>query len=396
MGLIAGIGAAVAAVATSVGVAVTATALTVGFETIAAVGAVLGVVGQVTHDKALSIAGLAIGAVGGVGALASGAGLLGSASDVLGQAPTTAADADAAAAGTVDAFSGGAGVAAGEGFAPEAATAAGDVGTAGAAGEVGVAGGEGFAPEASDAAAAAVGSVGADGNIITAPTPGAATPPAGGSQVSPSLFAATSAPESSGSASAPLPTGDASAAPTAQPVPGITGPATTAAPSDETLPLPPQNPGNVGATDEAGNLITRGTGIDPKTGQLIDVNPGSSGFLSGFLDFAKTNPVVALGALQAGGSLLSGLTSTLTPAQVGALNAQSAANDAAAALTKQQTQNLSMPKSVASSAPVTGTAQLVPIAAQPTAPPAVAPTPTGLINQGQAPVPSAPVTGKAA
>jgi hypothetical protein len=111
------------------------------------------------------------------------------------------------------------------------------------------------------------------------------------------------------------------------------------------------------------------------------------------VDYAGEHPVIALGALQAGGSLLTGAFSTLTPAQVNAYNAQAAANDAAAAFTRSQTQNLQMPKSVAYSAPVTGSAQLVPIAAQPTAAPAAAPAP-GFINQ--APVPSAPVTGTAA
>ena len=64
MGLIAAVGTAVTAVAASVGVTVTATALTVGFTTIAAVGAVVGVVGQVTHNKVLSMVGLGLGAVG--------------------------------------------------------------------------------------------------------------------------------------------------------------------------------------------------------------------------------------------------------------------------------------------------------------------------------------------
>jgi hypothetical protein len=81
-----------------------------------------------------------------------------------------------------------------------------------------------------------------------------------------------------------------------------------------------------------------------------------------------------MGALQASGSLLSGLTSTLTPAQVAALQAQANANNAAAALTQQQTANLAMPKAVASSAPVTGTpGQIVPGATNGVAQ-------TGLIN----------------
>jgi hypothetical protein len=107
----------------------------------------------------------------------------------------------------------------------------------------------------------------------------------------------------------------------------------------------------------------------------------NTSLVGSLLDFAKKNPVVALGALQAGGSLLSGLTSTLTPAQVTALNAQGAANNAAAALTQQQTANLNMPKSVASSAPVTGAPQTLVPGASSSAPAAG----QGLINQAKAP-----------
>jgi hypothetical protein len=102
--------------------------------------------------------------------------------------------------------------------------------------------------------------------------------------------------------------------------------------------------------------------------------------VDGILSFSKNSPLATYGILQAGGSLLSGLTSTLTPAQVSALNAQAAANNAATALTTQQTANLAGPKSVAQSAPVTGTpATLVPGASQQAAS-------SGFINQ--------PITGK--
>ena len=183
-------------------------------------------------------------------------------------------------------------------------------------------------------------------------------------------------------------TGTINATPAASPaspsVPTPTGPATTAAPSD--LPTPPTTPGNVGAVDPAtGQVITQGMAINPTTGQLEDVNSGSgSGILSSILGFAKNNSLVTYGALQAGGSLLSGLTSTLTPAQVAALNAQANANNAAAALTQQQTANLAMPKSVASSAPVTGKPQT--LAPLPPTPPA-----GGLINNP--PAQQAQVTG---
>jgi hypothetical protein len=96
------------------------------------------------------------------------------------------------------------------------------------------------------------------------------------------------------------------------------------------------------------------------------------------MNFVEKHPTLAFGALQAGGSLLSGATSTLTPAQVSALQAQAAANNAAASLTKQQVANITAPKAVASSAPVTGT-------------PALVPGQQGLINSA-----SQPVTGRAA
>ena len=92
--------------------------------------------------------------------------------------------------------------------------------------------------------------------------------------------------------------------------------------------------------------------------------------------------------------MISGATSTLTPAQVSAYDAQAAANNAAAAQQRQQTAAMAMPKSVASSAPVTGTPQtLVPGTATPApiaATGATMPT-TGLINQ--APMTANNVTG---
>jgi hypothetical protein len=98
-----------------------------------------------------------------------------------------------------------------------------------------------------------------------------------------------------------------------------------------------------------------------------------SNLLSGIGDFTKNNQMLSYGILQAGGSLLTGAFSTLTPAQVTALDAQAAANNAASALTAQQTANLAMPKSVASSSPVTG------------APAQLVPSPAGFINQAPRP-----------
>lgn len=96
--------------------AVAAVGLTVvtALEVTAAVGATPAAVGAVTKDKALTLAGTVIGAVGAIVGLAAGAGLLGdaAASDapLFGPAPA-AGTADEASAGTVDAMSGGVGAA---------------------------------------------------------------------------------------------------------------------------------------------------------------------------------------------------------------------------------------------------------------------------------------------
>lgn len=362
MGLVAGIGTAVAAVAAEVGVAVTATALTVGFETIAAVGAVLGVVGQVTHNKALGFAGLALGAVGGIGALASSAGLLGSGAGLFSDAPTTAAAADAASAGTVDSVAGVADSAAG--LPPEitgggiAADAIGD--------GSGLPGGIGAASET--------------GGVGLSDIAGAVKPAAGFIQ-----SADSNAPDGTGHAIGgaggelpvppiPPPGGPPQAQPGPTPGVGGNGPSTAAT-----------NP-SIYVQDAQGNLTLPGSGT-PAGG-------GIGGVFSSLAKFADAHPAVAFGALQAGGSLLTGAFSTLTPAQVALATAQAANNDAAAAQQKLQTANLAQPKAVASSVPVSGQAQLVPTPATPPPPVAVPGGPAGFINQN--PVPSQQITGVAA
>jgi hypothetical protein len=82
---------------------------------------------------------------------------------------------------------------------------------------------------------------------------------------------------------------------------------------------------------------------------------GEAGMLDKLIAYAGKNPVVAFGALQAGGSLLSGLTSTLTPAQVALANAQAEQAKTSAGLLAQQTANLAQPKAVATLPAVTGT-----------------------------------------
>ncbi len=360
MGLVAGIGTAVAAVAAEVGVAVTATALTVGFETIAAVGAVLGVVGQVTHNKALGFAGLALGAVGGIGALASSAGLLGSGAGLFSDAPTTAAAADAASAGTVDSVAGVADSAAG--LPPEISGS----GAAAAGGDItGLP--PGVAPGAADTGGVGLSDLASGAGTINKTA---------------SLFSTDSQSMPGSQVTPPLPTGAAQ-------TPGLNDTPIVAA---NTAPQPLPGPAaGVGGNADAGKF-TPGPGPGAVAGDTG--GSGIGGAFNSLAKFADAHPAVAFGALQAGGSLLSGLTSTLTPAQVNALNSQSAANDAAAAQQKLQTANLAQPKAVASSVPVSGQAQLVPTPATPPPPVATPTGPAGFINQN--PVASQQITGVAA
>lgn len=298
-------------------------------EAVAAVGAVLSVVGVVTKNKTLSLVGAGLGLVGGIGALAAGAlgagavagGAAGAAGDTAAAAGTGGlADADlaAGAAGFGDAAAGGADVAIG----------ATDVGTA--------------ATTAPDVVGALAG--GAD--------------PAVGLGAAPAVSAAADPAETLTLASQSTNAADAV-------VPGTSGEATTsvAAPSASVA-----TPSGV----DSGAWGSTSTNPDFQAGVTAGKDAATPGAFDGILKFADAHPAIAFGAVQAGGSLLTGAFSTLTPAQVADLTARAAANDAAAALTRQQTANLAMPRSVASSSPVTGTpAALVP-SGQP-----------GLINQPQ-------------
>ena len=374
---------AVDAVAVSAAVAGTITALGV----IAAVGATISAVGAVTKDKALTIAGGVIGAVGAVGSLASSAGLLGAdASAPLFGATPTASTADAASQGSLDAMSG-----ANAGADTAASTADVIPTPPEPPGEVG----------AVDPAT---------GNVITspvsgadaAPTAAASTQASAATNAAPSLGTELPAPDQTalanqlalsrtgGTTSTDVvwgdqpspPTGAAAVNPVPNLPPGALAPGGVAAPGvGGSGVLPSSNPGSLGWSPGAAS------GADSAANSGIGATLSSA--LSDIQDFTKNNQLLSYGMMQAAGSLLAGATSTLTPAQVTELKAQAAANNAAAALTQQQTANLAMPKAVASSAPVTGAPQtLVPGASS------SAPTPTpGFINQ--APV-AANVTGKPA
>lgn len=307
--------AAIASAAVAIGVAgasVAATGLAAitavgALEVVAAVGATLGAIGVVTRDKTLSTVGLGLGLVGGIGALATSAGLFG---------------AEAASASI---------------FGPTAAPATSGF-TAGAAG--------------SDITSAAVDTASA-ASSGTAPAEAAALVPPAEAGSSGSLMSGITPPATAELPIPPIP-------------PDVIPPVAT----------PAASTGSV-ATPASGNSIqsdaTWSSGWPTAAGPA-----GASGESSGFMGvlekiagLSKSYPALALGTIQAGGSFLSGLTSTLTPAQVNELNARTGLERATAGLSLQQQANLAMPKAVASNTPVTG----API---PIINPAVSP---GLINR---------------
>jgi hypothetical protein len=323
----------------AVGLAEAISVVTV-LESVAAVGAVLSVVGMVTKNKTLSMIGAGLGVVGGVGALAAGA--LGATSVLASgaDAATSAGDATAATAAGDSAFT--TGTAAGD-----AALNAGGAGTGALGG--GIAGPALTTETAGLGAADAVpDTLGALSGVPSAGTvPGTAL---------------------SGASDAVAPADNLSLASTSQPV----GQTSIAAPDGSVQPNvpPPASSGGVNPAPSGGSGLSAQANPELNTpGGATEAGPtgilgglfDKGGALGGLAAAADAHPTLAFGAVQGVASLVSGFTSTLTPAQVAALQSQSAANDAAAAMTNQQRANLAMPKAVALSSPVTGTPQtLVP------------------------------------
>jgi hypothetical protein len=330
-------GAAIGAVVA--GTATLATTLTA----VATIGAVTSAVGAVTGSKALQTAGLVMGAVGGVGALAANAGLLGEGA-------------------TTESLFGGAESAGGV-TAPDITP---DIGTIDASTpDISASldkGGDFVSAINSDSSPASAASQTAQAAAPATGAPVGTTGPGGGV-----LTAGKDAgvfndfkPEVSTAQSGLINTG--------------------AQPTASTGALPPSQaavPQGAGAVPTAPGVATPtsaapGTPTAPAAGTTTAPTPASTGTFGNLLAFANKNPIVAYSAINAAGSLVSGMFNPVTPAQVSALNSQAAANNATAAQTSQQTANMK---------------QGVPVATR-------APSNTDLINT--APVKSSDVTGIAA
>lgn len=312
-------------------------------EVVTAVGATVGAIGAVTGNKDLSLAGMALGLVGGIGALATSAGAFGAeaagGSSLFGPGPA------ASAAEGTGSFA--------EGVAP---ATSGTIGGPIDAGTWDVAGG---AMSANDAASA--------GTIDFVTGSGLGQPP-------PSDLT-TLASTSENATDPALLSGTRISKLTDAPTSLMNSTASTGLESAALNPTGPE--GTAQGQTELNQVMAEGglTGGTP----AIDGDASGAGVFGKILKFAGDNKLLTYGAVQAAGSFLSGATSSLTPAQVSALNAQAAANQAAANLATQQTANLAMPRAVATTAPVTGTPA-----------PIIPPRPAGLINSTPR---LAPITG---
>lgn len=402
----------VAAVAIAV-VAIGYAAATVSvLAVVAAVGATIAAIGAVTGNKTLSMVGAAIGIVGGVASLAQGAGLIGDLA-IGGSSATAGAGAGVDGLSQLAADGG------------ESFTAGADAsGTAG-----GILSGTSSVPTDIGTFPAAAGSqdiidsvsggIQAPGSAVSTTTTSAvadANPLQNVAQnaVSPEITPAAA----SDTAVTPTPEGGVQAMEGPTPIEqGDGAPVAGAGTQDpdagvSTATAPPNAPSPLGSS--AGSAVgsdMQGI-LNPVPNPAGAVNSGAAGAVTG------ANPTTAApsiwdkilntvgkqgigtvlsGVIQAGGAFISGATSTLTPAQVKALDAQAQANIAASNLAQQQLANMQSGVPTASRNPVTA-APISINSPRPTPPPvtgSVAPAATqvapgaGLLNQP----PQAPVTG---
>lgn len=269
------------------------------FTAIAALGAALSVVGSITHDQTLGMVGSIVGAVGAVGGLASAAGLI----DVGAEAGVGTAGDIAAQGGT------------------DAGTWAGSV-------------------PVTDTTPDIVNSIsGAVTNPAATALPTAATdvaPPAATLDAGTPLPGSQplQAPSESLMATMPKDTGTAAA------TTGVQTPTTAPPAATDTSVLNPSqaNPATTGLNAQ----IPGYTPGAPGSYSYPSVPTGveDTGSIWSKLGNMATSPTFAAGLIQAGGAFLGGATSSLTPAQVAALQAQAQLNQAQSNLAGTQQQLL--------------------------------------------------------
>lgn len=343
-----GLGGAAAIGGVLAGTATLATTLTA----VATIGATVGAVGAVTGDKTLSTIGLAMGAVGGIGSLAANAGLFGESAttaSLFGVDPTPAAVSAPDIAGEVQGISA-------DDLAqwaqtptlPGVETAAAQTGTSSLINQTGDLNLESGLPTSAIDNATQQAAGNADSLIN-----GSGGAPGMKTLVGQNVDDATNQ-LVKGSGGGTIPSGS----PTDQASINAAGAGTT--PANENAIANPSDLGLPAKGQYVGETTTANDGTS------VTWNGQSWAKQAGFFDGLMKSPMAQYGVIQAAGSFLSGAFDPLKPAQVDALNAQAANNRAAAALTTQQTQNM------------TGA---LPVASRVKAPAVTgAPAPSGLIN----------------
>lgn len=374
MPIIAVVGAAisigVAGAAVAGAVAGTVAIATAGFAVLGAVGATLGAVGAVTHNKTLSMIGLGLGVVGGIGGIASSAGVFGAEAGSIftpasqGGASLTGGTGATFADSLTPATTGGAGTGGG-GFVDNAPW---DVP------ETAVPAGVGGTPTA-DA-----------GSLLNNTTALAGTAAPTATDQATQLASLDMAPNSAETTHLTTGVTDTASDPAAPPLPGQPKPDVVQAgqAGDPIPPIPPET------TPPAGKIepwqMPGGkwaAGVNEASG-TFDTGSSTTWLgrqFDGVTSWAKENPILAAGLVQGGFGLLKGLGGT-TDAQNNYYNATAQANLAQARLHDQQFSNIAAPKAVAYTPPIGGVPGLG--VAQPQA--------AGLINRAS----TAGVTGAVA
>lgn len=295
----------------AVGALIAGTTFTVGMglEVVAAVGATLGAVGAVTHDKGLMTAGMVLGGIGGIGSLAVSAGIFGEgagAATLFGASSAETAAFDNPALGA-SAMAGG--TAAAADTTPSIIDSIGGVTTAAAA-----------LPDVSGGAssAGAIGGAGAD--QLTAP-----------SLTSPTTLSTQAAPS-------PIDSTTFGATQTAPPAPGVSIPGAPDTPFAQ-YPMP-------GATDAPPIPATDTPAVDAPA----SASPGILTRFGNWIADDKTG-MAKYGIIQAAGSLAKGLFDPTISPTIDKLKAETAQTQAQTGITNTQGANIKAPLPVASFKP---------------------------------------------
>lgn len=317
------------------------------FAVIGAIGATVAAVGAVTKVKELQIAGAAIGVVGAVGGLASAAGafgtggVFGAGGDIFGGASAMAGVSGSGMEGAMTA----ANMAPGVADAGNLASGFGQIGAVGA-----------DAPSIFQQIVGGLNNVDTFSGVVEPVATASAPAPDIVQEAQPATVAGGKGPEWTG-AGTPGQSTASTGAPSAPSVPGMD--ASGRAPYG----VPETVNGSTNPTDKVADLINKNI--------LPESKVAKDSIWADIWDFTKNNKALVGGAVQGAFSFLSGATDPRTPATIQAMEAQSAANRAAAArsnaeadLINQRLANMRGP--VPRATRVTGTTQGVGLINSPT------------------------------